>query len=222
MLTWQEFMLHEKQCMCTHVDIRTECCHHGWYFKGKGLWSLRGKLNSCIPDEPCFAPHWQAVHLTGALHLIEFLLFRRIRSVSWFHLNLLRLKLHPVRHTIFGPVMHLSAPAAFPLEHLQQACTSAEGMTQGKPTVLLFTFHPYSPLTHGCYRSELSTNQLSAHICPMSTVCLLFSALVSERRKGWTLWGLNQAVISRTDCLFFHCLCPSDKQAWVLTYDPFY
>lgn len=106
-----------------------------------------------------------AVHLMGALHLIEFLLFRRTPSVSWFHLNLLRLKLHPVRHTMFGPVMHLS----FPLEHLQQACTSAEGMTQGKPTVLLFTFHPYSPLTHGCYRSELSTNQLSAHICPMST-----------------------------------------------------
>lgn len=163
-----------------------------------------------------------AVHLMRALHLIEFLLFWRTRSVSWFRLNLLRLKLHPVRRAALGPVMHLSAPATSPLEHLQQACTSAEGTTQGKPTVLLFTFHPCSPLTHGCYRSELSTNQLSAHICPMSTVCLSFSVLVSARRKGRTLRGLNQAVISRTDCLFFHCLCPSDKQAWVLTYDPFY
>lgn len=115
-----------------------------------------------------------------------------------------------------------SAPAAFPLQHLQQASTSAEGTTQGKSTVLLFTFHPCSPLTHGCYRSELSTNQLSTHICSMSTVCLLFSVLVSPRIKEWTLRGLNQPVISRrTDCLFFHCLCPSDKQAWVLTYDPF-
>lgn len=34
--------------------------------------------------------------------------------------------------------------------------------------------------------------------------------------------GLNQAIISRTDCLFFHRLCPSDKQDRAATYDPFH
>ncbi len=167
-----------------------------------------------------------AVNLMGSLHLIKFPLLGRtvfaLVTVSWFHFYLdceVRVKLHLVRQ--FCPIMHLSASAAFRLQHLHQASTSAEGMTQGKPTVLLFTFHPYSPLTHGCYRSELSTNQLSAHIFLTSTVCMLFSVLASLHRKEWTLWGLNQAVISRTDCLFFHCRCPKDKQAWVLIYDPF-
>lgn len=128
-------------------------------------------------------------------------------------------------HAVRCTVLVLQCTSLLQRLSLLNICSSPaplrEGMTQGKPTVLLFTFHPHSPLTHGCYPSELSTNQLSAHICPMSIVSLLFSVLESVRRKEWAVWGLNQAVISRTDCLFFHCLCPSDKQAWVLTYDPF-
>lgn len=92
-----------------------------------------------------------------------------------------------------GPVMLLSAPATF--FFLSNICGRPAPLQRarrgGKPTVLLFTFHPRSPLTHGCYRSELSTNQLSARICPTPTVCLLFSALVSARGHGWTLWGLK-------------------------------
>lgn len=88
----------------------------------------------------------------------------------------------------------------------------------GKPPVLLFTFHPYSPLTHGCYPSEQSTNQLWPRMGPAWTVCLLLAALVSALgKRGW-----NQVLISRTDCLFFHCLCPSDEQGRALTHDPFH
>lgn len=165
-----------------------------------------------------------ALNLMGALHLNEFPSFivclDQFLHFIWTWSDCkVRLELHPVRLTILAHNARLCS-SGFP-SSTSAAATSAEVMTQGKPTVLLFTVHPYSPLTHGCYQSELSTNQLSTHICPMSTVCLLFSLLVMPCRREWTLWRLNQAVISRTACLFFHCLCLSDKQAWVLTYDPF-
>lgn len=88
----------------------------------------------------------------------------------------------------------------------------------GKPTVLLFTFHQHSPLSHGCYPSEQSTNQLWECMGPVWTVCLLLAVLVSTLGKR----GLNQVLISRTDCLFFHYLCPSDEHGWALTHDPFH
>lgn len=172
--SWRKFMLHWKRLllcyMCTHADSRTECCHHGWYLKSKVLWSPQGQIKQLHSQHALFCTIL-AVKLTKTPHPIEFqitfwILFKLDQEArrDFSHVQ--------VKPTIPAPIFHLSALPAFPPQHLQQASTSAEGMTQGKPTVLLFTFHPRSPLTHGCYRSELSTNQLSTHIFSVSTVCV--------------------------------------------------
>lgn len=81
-----------------------------------------------------------------------------------------------------------------------------------------FSLFTHTHLWLGCHPSEQSTNQLWARMGPTWTVRLLFAALVSALGK----WGLNQVLISRTDCLFFHCLRPSDEQGRALTHDPFH
>lgn len=147
--------------VCSHVDDGTECYRHGCRIIGKGLWSLQGKSNSCTHNMPCFAPHRQ---FTQRKPLVFF---------SFDHFLMVRFeKLDSGQSCNFSP----PTPSLHLLCCLFNICSRPErleeGTTPGKPTVLLFTFHPLSPLTHGCYRSKLSTNQLSTHICPMSTVCL--------------------------------------------------
>lgn len=160
-------MLHWKcllPCyMCTHVDSWTERCHHGRYLRSYDLWSPRGKLNSCIPNMPCSAPHWQLNKWKPRIQLPSRFLLQPDHFSDFIST--------PSSKTVhFWPIIHLSAPAAFPPpQHLQRGLHLCWGHDTREAYSI--TFH-FSPLTHGCYQSERSTNQLSTHISSASTVCL--------------------------------------------------
>lgn len=192
--------------MCTHVDGLTVGCHRGWYFKGKASWSPQGKLNNCIPNMPCFAAQFTEGGPCTRLSFSFWGGLDRFRVCSdWNCIQVVTRMLALYCTSLLQLVNICSRPAP-----------PQRAPHKGNLQYYFSLFTRHHLWLMGVTGVELSTNQLSAHIG------VLFSARVSARGKEWTLWGLNQAVISRTDCLFFHYLCPSDKQAWVLTYDPFH
>lgn len=153
--TAKEFLLSEKLYMCTHVVGRTACYHYGWYFKDKGLWSPRGKLNSCIPNALYLAAHCRSPIKSNIQR-------NKCPDSIWApH------QVNPVQsegnRCLF---MQFSAAGSFPFWTSAADVHLCRGHdTRGEPTVSFFSFPPCSPLTHGCYQDELSANQLSAHIC---------------------------------------------------------